>query len=1100
MRGDELVSFLKRPTRRRFTRLVQTHRDAVLSAAYRVLGDPHAAEDVTQEVFVKILAAKWRPEGIRSAKGLLVSTAVLTALTRLRADERRLGREFRSARDECAERPITLDDIIDVREAVLDLPEGLRAVVDLRYFGGLTVREVATTLGCSYGAVKGRLERARALLRDRLGPRASLTILPALVPGASPGESPGLQPSDSLKRQLDRLSRDGVSCAVIAAGSSGSSSGTWAMSIAAALVVVAGLWLSGGFFPSRRLGEPPSPGDAALEVATPAEQGRSPARSADTPVKAESTSARRESSPPRPYRVIDRRNRPIDGVRVTFTASWPAGRVPPTFEHAAEPLKDDPATRMWTQFTDREGGLDFPKGAGSLSLRLSKEGFLTQRVRFSANLPPPGPAVVLYEARECALQVIDRSGAPVDSYRLTIDFNFTGSRPSFLSVLGDDSPLRTAPVEVEVNDAEGIYRFWPQSVDWGYGVTVEADGYPPHHGKYFEYEFRDDGGRDLVMTLEDRRVHRGVVVDPYGNPVADAKVYASNAQDPLQLGRREGLWRSFCANPPVECAPDGTFAIAEVPGAPGGTWIAAVDERLSPAWTRVSPGGARWHVLALGEGGSFEAIVLDEKGDPRPGERVRIRLVGLDGSPGPIVSSSDLLDRLRALPITGSFSLYTGQDGRARFEDLLPGTYLWSTPTIRRQFEVRRGETSELVDRAPLAEPETQPASRARIGGRITLAGEPFAMAPENTQLMVVAHRDVVTDSQGFYAIEGVPPGEYFAQDPFLLPTGTLAALIPFEVVTTQTELEFSWNYPLCRVGGRIVDEHGQHVSGAQLEVRIFDSYGRTEPEDIRCLRHTAETDSKGAFLCSQLLSTGNFALTARAPGRRRQTQRLDIDQECPGQLELEFRLLPARNRLRLVLVEEETGRPLEADNGIQVGLGRLETGESLLEDEADEYGERVWTGLDLGVYSVSVDPWGRRGRGFVYDEIAITKEVGSTEAYVKLPPGGSLIVVVQDTSGRRFARPFPQVALSRVDGAPAVPPRFQFSAQQRGDKNVFRQSVDPYGRLKLIGLPVGIYEVRVDRRSFSSSSQRIEIRKGLMATVEVTLVRRLERGLERGK
>ena len=116
---------------------------------------------------------------------------------------------------------------------------------------------------------------------------------------------------------------------------------------------------------------------------------------------------------------------------------------------------------MWTQFTDREGGLDFPKGAGSLSLRLSKEGFLTQTVRFSANLPPPGPAVVLYEARECALQVIDRSGAPVDSYRLTIDSNFTGSRPSFLSVLGDDSPLRTAPVEVEVNDSEGLYRFWP---------------------------------------------------------------------------------------------------------------------------------------------------------------------------------------------------------------------------------------------------------------------------------------------------------------------------------------------------------------------------------------------------------------------------------------------------------------------------------------------------------------------------------------------------------------------------------------------------------------------------------------------------------------
>jgi hypothetical protein len=80
MSRDPLINFLRARSRRSFSRLVkQTHRQ-ILDAAYRVSGDRHLAEDVTQEVFLKLLTVRWDPDKIRSGIALLASTAVAAVL------------------------------------------------------------------------------------------------------------------------------------------------------------------------------------------------------------------------------------------------------------------------------------------------------------------------------------------------------------------------------------------------------------------------------------------------------------------------------------------------------------------------------------------------------------------------------------------------------------------------------------------------------------------------------------------------------------------------------------------------------------------------------------------------------------------------------------------------------------------------------------------------------------------------------------------------------------------------------------------------------------------------------------------------------------
>jgi RNA polymerase sigma-70 factor (ECF subfamily) len=151
------------------------HGDTCFALARRVLFDRALAEEVVQEIFVRL----WnRPELYESDRGSLRSFLVAQAHGRsvdlLRAETARRRREEREARQRVPEpfdldrEIVSLNEAETVRSALASLPESERAAIELAYFGGHTYREVATLLEQPEGTVKSRIRAGMLRLRAAL--------------------------------------------------------------------------------------------------------------------------------------------------------------------------------------------------------------------------------------------------------------------------------------------------------------------------------------------------------------------------------------------------------------------------------------------------------------------------------------------------------------------------------------------------------------------------------------------------------------------------------------------------------------------------------------------------------------------------------------------------------------------------------------------------------------------------------------------------------------------------------------------------------------------------------------------------------------------
>lgn len=143
--------------------LARRHAPAVYRLAYARTGSRADAEDVMQEVFLRLVKAGPDFDSEEHAKAWLLRVASNCANDLFRLPWRR--REAPLADDLPApEAPETGS----VTEAVLSLPARYRIPIHLYYYEDLSVAEIARTIGKSEGTVKSRLFRARNLLRERL--------------------------------------------------------------------------------------------------------------------------------------------------------------------------------------------------------------------------------------------------------------------------------------------------------------------------------------------------------------------------------------------------------------------------------------------------------------------------------------------------------------------------------------------------------------------------------------------------------------------------------------------------------------------------------------------------------------------------------------------------------------------------------------------------------------------------------------------------------------------------------------------------------------------------------------------------------------------
>ena len=151
------------------------HAGAVFGLAKRVLGDRALAEEVVQEVFLRLWQQPDRFDADRgSLRSYLLAQSHGRAVDLLRSEGARRRREERDARS-TAEAGYDLEHEVwdlavaeHVREAMAELPDDERRAIELAYFGGLTYRQVADVLGAPEGTVKSRIRSGLRRLRGGL--------------------------------------------------------------------------------------------------------------------------------------------------------------------------------------------------------------------------------------------------------------------------------------------------------------------------------------------------------------------------------------------------------------------------------------------------------------------------------------------------------------------------------------------------------------------------------------------------------------------------------------------------------------------------------------------------------------------------------------------------------------------------------------------------------------------------------------------------------------------------------------------------------------------------------------------------------------------
>jgi RNA polymerase sigma-70 factor, ECF subfamily len=166
--------------------LYMAHAAGVQACVLRIVGDRHDAEDVTQQVFAKLLTdlPRYRPgeAPFRAWVLRIAHNVAVDHLRRRRAVPCEAVREHDGGGDEAAAQART-----SLRAALASLPPAQRDVLVLTHLVGLSPPEIAARMGCSVRSVHGLHYRGRAAACVALN---NLGSAPATVPPIAPRRWP----------------------------------------------------------------------------------------------------------------------------------------------------------------------------------------------------------------------------------------------------------------------------------------------------------------------------------------------------------------------------------------------------------------------------------------------------------------------------------------------------------------------------------------------------------------------------------------------------------------------------------------------------------------------------------------------------------------------------------------------------------------------------------------------------------------------------------------------------------------------------------------------------------------------------------------------
>ncbi len=174
---DSLLQRMRHGDEAAFLLLYERHRDPTFRYAYRMLGSPISAEDVTHDCFVSLIRNPGRFDPRRaSLRTYLFSAARNLALKQFRttANEVALDDWHGGAPPSSAEEP--LNGLLaqelsgEVQKVMAQMPPLQREVIVLFEYEGQSLAEIAVIVDADLGTVKSRLHRARERLRRQLAP------------------------------------------------------------------------------------------------------------------------------------------------------------------------------------------------------------------------------------------------------------------------------------------------------------------------------------------------------------------------------------------------------------------------------------------------------------------------------------------------------------------------------------------------------------------------------------------------------------------------------------------------------------------------------------------------------------------------------------------------------------------------------------------------------------------------------------------------------------------------------------------------------------------------------------------------------------------
>ena len=156
-----------------FEELMWRYKRPVLNFVYRLLGNADDADDVAQEVFVRVYQNLCDYSPRKRFSTWLFALARNAAIDRLRWRKRHPTQSLDSAPDPPT--PTGVADEVNTHEigtqvaaAVASLPEDQRMALVLAEYQGLSYAEIAEIMRCSEKSVESRLYRAKQTLREKL--------------------------------------------------------------------------------------------------------------------------------------------------------------------------------------------------------------------------------------------------------------------------------------------------------------------------------------------------------------------------------------------------------------------------------------------------------------------------------------------------------------------------------------------------------------------------------------------------------------------------------------------------------------------------------------------------------------------------------------------------------------------------------------------------------------------------------------------------------------------------------------------------------------------------------------------------------------------